>query len=117
VNAQRFNVSNPEQIVPEQIVPVDSNCLEKTAMLDVTCCTKVHNIWVAGQICAAHAHSRSAHNVSKRAAISCVGGLLLLRASPALADLPGFKKDLRNPRSRNKVDPELFEDGEDGLRC
>lgn len=37
--------------------------------------------------------------------------------APALADLPSFKKDLRPVRSRNKIDPDLFEDGPDGLRC
>jgi hypothetical protein len=45
---------------------------------------------------------------------------MLLSAAPecAFADgLPGFKKDMRPVRSRNKVDADLYEDGPDGLKC
>eukprot|EP00892_Ulva_mutabilis_P010647 jgi/Ulvmu1/7955/UM004_0188.1 len=59
------------------------------------------------------------HRLSKRAVMVLLGGMSALGAveSPARADgLPGFKKDMRPVRSRNKVDASLYTDGPDGLK-
>lgn len=73
----------------------------------------------AGPTCAAYRNPRHTnYNISKRASVLAIGGVLWASTAqvPAWADLPGFKKDLRSPRSRNKIDPDLFEDGPEGLR-
>lgn len=45
-------------------------------------------------------------------------GAAYVAGDPAFADgLPGFKKDMRPVRSRNKVDASLYSDGPEGLKC
>lgn len=59
-------------------------------------------------------------NVGKREVVAVLGGICALSVAeePARADgLPGFKKDMRPVRSRNKVDPSLYSDGPEGLKC
>lgn len=58
-------------------------------------------------------------SLGKRAVVGLLGGLCALGVAeaPAGADgLPGFKKDMRPVRSRNKVDASLYYDGPENLK-